>query len=150
MTPNKRDLKAYSRFDGTGRIVPGSTVLRRNKPKVGKWKEVQAYECCNAPSLTVISTLSEFTFPAETGIIFQFEGNTCSEGLTEFNFSNILIDNTPPINNINDLVQTLNDNFFFYGVFTVTGINQISLKVSDTISATFSTCGSLGIIINNN
>ena len=47
MTPNKRDLKAYSRFDGTGRIVPGSTVLRRSKPKNGKWKEVQAYECCN-------------------------------------------------------------------------------------------------------
>ena len=49
MTPNKRDLKAYSRFDGTGRIVPGSTVLRRNKPKVGNWKETQAYECCVPP-----------------------------------------------------------------------------------------------------
>jgi hypothetical protein len=47
MTPNKRDLKAYSRFDGTGRIVPGSTVLRRNKPKNGNWKEIQAYECCD-------------------------------------------------------------------------------------------------------
>ena len=44
---NKRDLKAYSRFDGTGRIVPGSTVLRRIKPKNGNWIEVQAYECCN-------------------------------------------------------------------------------------------------------
>jgi hypothetical protein len=47
MATNKRDLKAYSRFDGTGRIVPGSTVLRRNKPKNGNWKEVQAYECCS-------------------------------------------------------------------------------------------------------
>jgi hypothetical protein len=47
MATNKRDLKAYSRFDGTGRIVPGSTVLRRNKPKVGNWKETQAYECCS-------------------------------------------------------------------------------------------------------
>jgi hypothetical protein len=46
MTPNKRDLKAYARFDGTGRIVPGSLVLRRTKPKVGTWTEVQAYECC--------------------------------------------------------------------------------------------------------
>ena len=52
MTPNKRDLKAYSRFDGTGRIVPGSTVLRRNKPKVGNWIEVQAYECCDPISCT--------------------------------------------------------------------------------------------------
>ena len=57
MTTNKRDLKAYSRFDGTGRIVPGSTVLRRNKPKNGNWKEVQAYECCNpepGPTFTPI------------------------------------------------------------------------------------------------
>jgi hypothetical protein len=55
MATNKRDLKAYSRFDGTGRIVPGSTVLRRNKPKVGNWKEVQAYECCS-PSLNTSYT----------------------------------------------------------------------------------------------
>jgi hypothetical protein len=47
MATNKRDLKAYVRFDGTGRIVPGSTVLRRTKPKNGNWKEVQAYECCD-------------------------------------------------------------------------------------------------------
>jgi hypothetical protein len=50
MTPNNRSLKAYARFDGTGRIVPGSLVLRKNKPKVGTWTEVQAYECC-VPSL---------------------------------------------------------------------------------------------------
>lgn len=47
MTPNKRDLKAYVRFDGTGRIVPGSLVLRRSIPKNGNWKEITAYECCN-------------------------------------------------------------------------------------------------------
>ena len=65
MTPNKRDLKAYSRFDGTGRIVPGSTVLRRNKPKVGTWIEVQAYECCNVdqtPVLVDIDGSFPFTF----------------------------------------------------------------------------------------
>ena len=62
MTPNKRDLKAYSRFDGTGRIVPGSTVLRRNKPKVGKWIEVQAYECCNVDQEPVLVDIYG-TFP---------------------------------------------------------------------------------------
>ena len=55
MTPNKRDLKAYARFDGTGRIVPGSLVLRRNKPKVGTWTEIPAYECCN-PTTTTTTT----------------------------------------------------------------------------------------------
>lgn len=52
MTPNKRDLKAYVRFDGTGRIVPSSLILRRKKPKVGKWVEIPAYECCNETTTT--------------------------------------------------------------------------------------------------
>jgi len=44
---NKRDLKAYVRYDGTGRIIPGSLILQRFKPKVGNWEEINAYECCN-------------------------------------------------------------------------------------------------------
>jgi len=52
-----RPLKAYVRFDGTGRIVPSSLILRRKKPKVGKWVEIPAYECCNyVPTTTTTST----------------------------------------------------------------------------------------------
>jgi hypothetical protein len=52
-----RPLKAYVRFDGTGRIVPSSLILRRKKPKVGKWVEIPAYECCNyVPTSTTTST----------------------------------------------------------------------------------------------
>jgi hypothetical protein len=43
---DKRPLNAYVRFDGSGRIVPGSLVLRRTKPEVGTWIEIQGYECC--------------------------------------------------------------------------------------------------------
>ena len=46
-TITKRPLKAFVRFDGTGRIVPISLILRRKKPKVGKWQEIPAYQCCN-------------------------------------------------------------------------------------------------------
>jgi len=49
---NSRPLKAFVRFDGSGRIVAGSLILRKNKPKVGKWKEIQAYECCFLTSTT--------------------------------------------------------------------------------------------------
>ena len=56
MATNKRDLKAYVRFDGTGRIIPGSLVLRRAKPKVGNWKEIEAYECCNPTTTTTTSS----------------------------------------------------------------------------------------------
>lgn len=49
---NKRDLKAFVRFDGSHRVVPSSLVLRRKKPKVGKWVEISAYECCNLLNVT--------------------------------------------------------------------------------------------------
>jgi hypothetical protein len=53
---DNRPLKAYVRFDGTGRIVPSSLILRRKKPKVGKWVEIPAYECCNPTTTTTTSS----------------------------------------------------------------------------------------------
>lgn len=65
MATNKK-LKAYVRFDGTGRVVPSSLILQRSKPKVGNWKEIPANECCNPPDCT--------TYIAETvdsvGVVF--------------------------------------------------------------------------------
>jgi hypothetical protein len=52
MIPNKRSLKAYVRYDGNKKIVPGSLILARKKPLVGNWKEVPAYECCNYTTTT--------------------------------------------------------------------------------------------------
>ena len=46
MATNNRPLKAYVRYDGSGRAVSSSLIWRKNKPKVGNWKEVQGYECC--------------------------------------------------------------------------------------------------------
>jgi Leucine-rich repeat (LRR) protein len=42
-----KKLKAFVRYDGSGRIIPGSLILQRFKPRVGNWKETPAYECCN-------------------------------------------------------------------------------------------------------
>jgi hypothetical protein len=47
---DKRLLKAFVRFDGSGRVVAGSLILRKKMPTVGKWKEITAYECCNQPT----------------------------------------------------------------------------------------------------
>lgn len=49
---NKRELKAFVRFDGSGRVVAGSLILRKQKPRVGKWQEIIAYECCNETTTT--------------------------------------------------------------------------------------------------
>jgi hypothetical protein len=62
MGSNKRDLKAYVRYDGSGRIVAGSLILRRQKPKVGKWTEIQGYQCCTDHTLTttVATAITDF------------------------------------------------------------------------------------------
>ena len=62
---DSRPLKAFVRFDGSGRIVAGSLILRKNKPKVGKWKEIPAYECCNpTTSTTTTAALTTTTTTA--------------------------------------------------------------------------------------
>ena len=49
---DKRPLKAFVRFDGTGRVVSSSLILRRKMPTVGKWMEIKGYECCTDHTLT--------------------------------------------------------------------------------------------------
>ena len=63
---NRKDLKAYVRYDGSGRVVAGSLILRRQKPKVGNWKEVPAYECCAPTTTTTTSTSSTTTTSTST------------------------------------------------------------------------------------
>jgi hypothetical protein len=66
---NKRILKAYERYDGNGKVVPGSLVLRDRIPKNGKWKEVQAYLCCNN---NLPSNCIEFVVDTTDGTEFAF------------------------------------------------------------------------------
>ena len=58
MASNKRLLKAWIRFDGNGRIIPGGPLLSAKKPKVGNWVEIQGYECCNPPSPCISYTVT--------------------------------------------------------------------------------------------
>jgi hypothetical protein len=52
-----KDLKAYVRYDGSGRVVSGSLVFRKKKPKNGRWVEIPKNLCCNGnPSSTTTTT----------------------------------------------------------------------------------------------
>jgi len=57
MGNNKKDLKGYVRFDGRKRIVPSSLILRKKKPKIGRWIEVPAFECCNLTTTTTTTII---------------------------------------------------------------------------------------------
>jgi hypothetical protein len=63
---NQRNLKAFVRFDGSGRVVAGSLVLRKNKPKNGNWQEIVAYECCNYVPTTTTTTTAPVTTTTTT------------------------------------------------------------------------------------
>ncbi len=56
MANSNNRLKAYVRYDGSGRVIAGSLILQRFKPKVGNWQEIDANECCNEITSTTSTT----------------------------------------------------------------------------------------------
>lgn len=48
----KTRLKAWVRYDGMGRVIPGGPVLSLKRPKVGNWQEIPANLCCNPTTTT--------------------------------------------------------------------------------------------------
>jgi hypothetical protein len=79
---NKRPLKAFVRYDGTGRVISGSLILQANKPKVGNWQEIDAYECCNSTTTTTTTTATPTTTTTTTlpPGVFAYSGSS-SESL---------------------------------------------------------------------
>jgi hypothetical protein len=64
---NQNKLKAYVRYDGTGRVISGSLILQRFKPAVGNWVEIDASECCNyVPTTTTTTTATPTTTTTTT------------------------------------------------------------------------------------
>ena len=74
MANSNNKLKAYIRYDGTGRVIAGSLILQRFKPKVGNWVEIDANECCNVPPLP--TNCIEFVVDTTEGTEFIFSFNT--------------------------------------------------------------------------
>jgi hypothetical protein len=111
MGSNKRDLKAYVRYDGSGRVVAGSLILRRNKPKVGNWQEVQGYECCNQ-NQSPVEVLTDFEFPlTNASINVGNEDGDFYQPLTSYGVSTAA--------DIDELAAIYNSNFKNLGYFKV-------------------------------
>ena len=64
---NNNKLKAFVRFDGSGRIVPSSLIVQSIKPQVGNWQEIDAKECCN-PTTTTTTTIAPTTTTTTTSL----------------------------------------------------------------------------------
>ena len=76
---NQRNLKAFVRYDGSGRVVAGSLVLRKNKPKVGRWEEILTYECCNdVPSTSTTTSTTTQSVTQWSTNVWQGYVNACT------------------------------------------------------------------------
>ena len=86
MASNNNKLKAFVRFDGTGRIISGSLILNRFKPKVGNYVEIEAEECCNYIPITTTTTTTAAPIPFREKIYVAFKStDACNKQLgTEF------------------------------------------------------------------
>jgi hypothetical protein len=89
-------LKAFVRFDGSGRVIPSSLILQKSKPKVGNWKEINATECCNditSSTTTTTTTHSNTTTTTTT----HYSGIYYNAGYSN-DGSNIVCNNLGPFN----------------------------------------------------
>ena len=76
-------LKAFVRFDGSGRVIPSSLILQKSKPKVGNWKEINATQCCNdTPGTTTTTTTVNVNQVNGIGAFSQV--NACAGAGTSF------------------------------------------------------------------
>ena len=144
MATNNRPLKAYVRYDGSGRAVSSSLIWRKNKPKVGNWKEVQGYECCNPGGGTftteiVFSTDPEFpeNLILGAGFIIFCEGNAIIQYYFEYPLGTTTIQES---------VDYLNIKFVGIATFSVINSNTISTTFSNIIVNTLCPEGTISII----
>lgn len=80
MANNQKKLKAFVRYDGSGRVVASSLILRKNKPRVGRWFEIPTYDCCNDTTLTT-TTQGGGVIPTAYAIISSVQPQNACAGV---------------------------------------------------------------------
>ena len=132
MASNKKDLKAYVRYDGTGRVIAGSLILQRFKPKDGNWEEVQAYECCDPSCPNSLYEQDWITTNLEEvygGVIISLEINPFEYNI-ELQFQLVNCETGQGIGDIITINQSTN---FGYNWFIVTTHFTLDSKLNSSI-----------------
>ncbi len=136
MATNNRPLKAYVRYDGSGRAVSSSLIWRKNKPKVGNWKEVQGYECCNNDVTNLF--IQELQLPSAPLTALQFVvicNNYPSTGI-QTRFLDVYVPYTGSSPTTpEELITLLNEQFSFLGIFTLLTPTTANLAINNSYLA---------------
>ena len=135
---NKRVNKAYVRYDGSGRVIPGSLILNRFKPKVGNWSETPAYLCCNGIELFYTPA----SYPIVDPAIFIF----CNGVDVNDDYA------SGTANDINELVAILNGEpgTANYGYYVAQLDGSVKLTIRDAKKQQYCPTGTLSFTITPN
>jgi hypothetical protein len=112
-------LKAFVRLDANERVVPSSLVLRKSKPKNGKWFEIPQNGCCGTGgSKTIdITAFALMTDPTVTVSI-----GCGSAQVTELTITTVGANEAA---RRADLVAKLTSNLGGFGIFTLQTADSI-------------------------
>ena len=133
---NQRDLKAFVRYDGSGRVVAGSLIFRRKKPTVGNFQEINSYKCCNFDQSTiVVNVQSEFPF-TYPDFVLESDGGT-------YTYQYYYGDNTT-VNDVYELMDYNNSTYGFLGTFKVLS-GDLVFTPNNTTAAYFAAAGAIGL-----
>ena len=111
---NQRDLKAFVRYDGSGRVVAGSLIFRRKKPTIGNFQEINSYKCCNFDQSTiVVNVQSSFPFNYPDFVIQGVGGND------QYIFT--YAQTSGPVNDVYELAAYFTSTLQYLGTFKVLG-----------------------------
>jgi len=138
MFNQRKTLKGWVRFDGDNNAVPGSLILRKNKPKVGNWKEYTDVNLCCSP-YTLISNVVPGTPPS----------NLCAVGFGIYcnEFSVLSASSTLNLFDVSaqTIVDGLNAQFSFLGTWVVVSTSEVGLQLKQTIADNLCPSGALSI-----
>ena len=134
---SNQNLKAYVRYDGSGRVVAGSLILRRQKPKVGNWQQINRSECCNFDQSTITVTIqSSFPFNYPDFVLESTGGN--------YSYQYYYADNST-VNDIDELAAYNNQRYGFLGTFKVLS-RDLVFTPNATTAAYCAAAGATGLI----
>lgn len=120
MANSNNKLKAYVRYDGSGRVIAGSLILQRFKPKDGNWKEIGSKQCCDPYCLPPVYGEDYIIYDAvevEGGIIFQIATNPYISGLV-LEVCMVSCESTPPDRILPLQIELIQGNEYNYFVPT--------------------------------
>lgn len=126
---NQRNLKAFVRYDGSGRVVAGSLILRKQKPKVGRWQEIPAYQCCND-----VPTVLTDTIPGEFPLTYVSIRMFCGESTASTVYT------SEGAADMAELIDLLNSNTELRAFGTYVALDETTVQLTVPLSVKNSLC----------